>query len=45
MTIDGYFTGKSGKRYSYAELSQLIREKATATFSKHISVQLQEMAV
>ena len=40
MTIDGYFIGKSGKRYAYADIAQLIRDKAPDTLGKHISIQL-----
>jgi hypothetical protein len=40
MTIDGYFIGQSRKRYLYAEIAGLLREKAPETLGKHISVQL-----
>jgi hypothetical protein len=40
MTIDGYFIGKSGKHYRYADVAKLIREKAPKTLGRHISVQL-----
>lgn len=40
MTIDGYFIGKSGKRYRYSEVAKLVNEKAPETLGKHISVQL-----
>ena len=40
MTIDGYFIGKSGKRYRYSHIAKLVYEKAPETLGKHISVQL-----
>lgn len=40
MTIDGYFIGKSGKRYRYADITILVRDKAPETVGKHIRVQL-----
>lgn len=40
MTIDGYFIGKSGKRYRYSDIARLVYEKAPETLGKHISVQL-----
>jgi hypothetical protein len=40
MTIDGYFIGKSGKRYRYSDIAKLVYEKAPQTLGKHISVQL-----
>jgi hypothetical protein len=40
MTIHGYFIGKSGKRYAYVDVANMIRDKAPETFGKHISIQL-----
>ena len=40
MTINGYFIGKSGKRYPYADIAKRIRAQAPDTLGKHISVQL-----
>jgi hypothetical protein len=40
MTIDGYFIGKSGKHYRYADIAKLVCEKAPETLGKHIFVQL-----
>jgi hypothetical protein len=40
MTIHGSFIGRSGKRYDYADIATLIREKAPETLGKHISIQL-----
>lgn len=40
MTINGYFIGKSGKQYSYADIAKLVREQAPETLGKHIHVQL-----
>ena len=40
MTNDGYFVGKSGQRYRYADLATLVCEKAPETLGKHIFVQL-----
>jgi hypothetical protein len=45
MTIDSYFIGKSGKRYRYADLTQLVREKAPETLGKHIFVQLDALGL
>ena len=35
-----YFTGASGKRYTYAEIADRIRKEAPHTLGKHISAQL-----
>lgn len=40
MTLDGYFIGKSGKRYRYADIARLVCANAPDTLGKHISVQL-----
>lgn len=40
MAIHSYFIGKSGKRYAYADVANLIRDKAPQTLGKHISIQL-----
>ncbi len=45
MTIDGYFIGKSGKRYRYGDIATLVREKAQETLGKHISVQLEAIGL
>ena len=40
MTNDDFFIGKSGRRYRYADIATLVREKAPETLGKHIFVQL-----
>jgi hypothetical protein len=40
MTNDEFFIGKSGRRYRYADLARLVREKAPETLGKHIFDQL-----
>jgi hypothetical protein len=40
MTNDDYFIGKSGKRFPYADIAKLVRDKAPETLGKHISIQL-----
>jgi hypothetical protein len=40
MTNDAYFTGASGRRYTYAEIADRIRNEAPHTLGKHISEQL-----
>jgi hypothetical protein len=40
MTIDGYFIGKSGKRYRYSDITRLLYQKAPETLGKHIRFQL-----
>ncbi len=40
MTNDGYFIGKSGKRYRYADIARLVCDNAPETLGKHISIQL-----
>jgi len=42
---EDYFTGKSGRKYTYAELARLIREKAPETLGKHISLQLRAIGL
>jgi hypothetical protein len=45
MSIHGYFIGKSGKRYTYADVAKLIRDKAPETLGKHISIQLEAIGL
>lgn len=42
---DGYFIGKSGKRYGYKELGERVRNEIPLTLGKHISIQLEVLGL
>jgi hypothetical protein len=45
MTSNDYFTGGSGRRYTYAEIANRIRNDAPHTLGKHIFVQLEAIGL
>jgi len=45
MTNDNYFIGTSGRRYRFADLATLVRDKAPETLGKHIFVQLEAIGL